>query len=162
MVDREVRLNEVARIAVALEAETGCPAPLMIAQWAVESSWGAKPAGKANYFGIKMAPRHTACCEVATHEVVDGERERVVTTLADYESLEDSCRDFAWLITHGAPYQAAWQAYQANRDLRALIAAVAGTYATDPNYARLTTAIAGQANVTRAIAAARQETTSNV
>jgi hypothetical protein len=39
------------------EAETGCPAPLMIAQWAVESSWGAKPAGKANYFGIKMAAR---------------------------------------------------------------------------------------------------------
>jgi flagellum-specific peptidoglycan hydrolase FlgJ len=93
MDNREVRLNEVARIAVMLEAETGCPAPLMIAQWAIESNWGTKPAGKANYFGIKMAPRHTACCEVATHEVVDGERERVVTAFADYESLEDSCRD---------------------------------------------------------------------
>ena len=52
MDDREVRLNEVARIAVALEAETGCPAQLLVAQWAVESQWGAKPVGHANYFGI--------------------------------------------------------------------------------------------------------------
>jgi hypothetical protein len=31
----------VARIAVRLEQETGCPAQLMIAQWAIESAWGA-------------------------------------------------------------------------------------------------------------------------
>lgn len=70
------------------------------------------------------------------------ERERVVTAFAGYESLEDSCRDYAWLITHGAPYRAACQAYQANRNLRALIAAVAGKYATDPSYRNLITAIA--------------------
>ena len=37
--------SEVARIAVALEQQTGCPAQLMIAQWAVESRWGATPVG---------------------------------------------------------------------------------------------------------------------
>jgi len=74
------------------------------------------------------------------------------------DSLEDSCRDYAWLITQGAPYRVAWQAYQTSHDLHALIAALAGAYATDPNYARLATAIAGQSNVTQAVAAARQET----
>ena len=43
MDDRDARLQEVARIAVALQAQTGCPAQLLIAQWAVESQWGAKP-----------------------------------------------------------------------------------------------------------------------
>ena len=56
--DRDRRLAEVARIAVRIEAETGCPARLLIAQWALESEWGAKPAGAANYFGIKKAARH--------------------------------------------------------------------------------------------------------
>ena len=39
---------------------------------------------------------------------------------ADYDSLEDSCRDYAWLITYGAPYCAAWEQYQKARDLPAL------------------------------------------
>ena len=45
--------------------------------------------------------------------------------------------------------------YQTDRDLHALIAAVAGTYATDPNYARLCSTIAGQANVAQAITGAQ-------
>ena len=80
---------------------------------------------------------------------------------ADYDSLADSCRDYAWLITQGAPYCAAWARYQADRDLHTLIVAVAGTYATDPNYARLCTAIAGQTNVAQAVAEALQEASTN-
>ena len=64
------RTDEIARI----EAETGCPARLLIAQWAMESEWGAKPAGAANYFGIKKASRHDKCCIVTTQEVVAGRR----------------------------------------------------------------------------------------
>lgn len=157
MDDRESQLREVARIAVTLEAQTGCPAQLMIAQWAVESMWGAKPVGHGNYFGIKMAPRHAMCCTVATTEVVDGGRVRMDLAFADYPSLVDACKDFAWLITQGSPYKAAWTKYQAGRDLHSLISAVAGTYATDPHYASVVSQIAGQANVAQAIAAARQE-----
>ena len=69
------------------------------------------------------------------------------------------CRDYAWLITNGEPYHGAWQQYQQHRDLRALIVAVAGTYATDPGYAHLVVAIAGQMNVKRAITQAVQEAT---
>lgn len=156
MEDREQRLKEVAHIAVALEAQTGCPAALLIAQWALESNWGAKPAGNANYFGIKRAARHTKFCTVTTREVVNGKSVVENLEFADYDSLEDSCRDYAWLITHGSPYHAAWTRYQIDHDLHALIAAVAGTYATDPNYAHLAAVIAGQGNVAQAIVAVQQ------
>ena len=158
MENLETRLNEVARIAVRLEQETGCPAQLMIAQWAIESAWGAKPVGHANYFGMKMAHRHSMCCTVTTEEVVDGERVKMDLAFADYPSLADSCKDYAWLITQGSPYHAAWQKYQSDHDLRDLIAAVAGKYATDPNYTDVLGQIAGQENVARAIDAARQGT----
>ena len=157
MDDRQTRLNEVARIAVALEAKTGCPAQLLIAQWALESKWGAKPAGNANFFGVKKSDRHEKCCTVTTGEVVNGKSVVQDLDFADYGSLEDSCRDYTWLITEGAPYHAAWEQYQKDRDLHALIAAVAGKYATDPQYAFLAATIAGQSNVAQAIAAARQE-----
>jgi peptidoglycan hydrolase FlgJ len=158
MEDREERLKEVARIAVALEAQTGCPAALMIAQWALESKWGERPVGHFNCFGIKRAARHADFCTVATREFVNGKSVVQNLEFADYGSLEDSCRDYAWLITQGSPYRAAWQRYQNDHDLRALIAAIAGTYATDPNYAHLAAAIVGQTNVAQAIGAARQET----
>ena len=157
MNDRDARLQEVARIAVALQAQTGCPAQLLIAQWAVESQWGAKPAGHANYFGIKKAVRHEMCCTVTTHEVIHGVSKTMDLEFADYPSLADSCKDYAWLITQGSPYKEAWAKYQTTRDLHALIAAVAGTYATDPHYATMVSLIACQKNVADAIVAARQE-----
>ena len=157
----ETRLNEVARIAVRLEQQTACPAQLLIAQWAIESKWGEKPVGHANYFGVKRAARHTQWCAVETREVVNGSSLIENLEFADYDSLADSCRDYAWLITQGAPYHAAWARYQADRDLHTLIVAVAGTYATDPNYARLAATVAGQANVAQAIAEALHEAPTN-
>jgi len=152
MEDREQRLNEVAGIAVALEKQTGCPARLMIAQWALESEWGAKPVGHANYFGVKKAARHTQCCLVTTHEFENGKSVVESLEFADYPSLEDSCQDYAWLITNGAPYRAAWIQYQNGHDLGTLIVSVARIYATDPGYSQLAEEIALQENVTEAIA----------
>jgi len=161
MKNLETRLNEVARIAVRLEQQTACPAQLLIAQWAIESKWGEKPVGHANYFGVKRAARHTQWCTVTTREVVNGKSVIENLEFADYDSLADSCRDYAWLITQGAPYHVAWARYQADRDLHTLIVAVAGIYATDPNYARLAATVAGQANVAQAIAETCQETPTN-
>ncbi len=158
MENLDTRLSEVARIAVRLEQETGCPPKLMIAQWAIESAWGEKPVGHANYFGIKMEPRHVMCCTVTTEEVVDGKRVKMDLAFADYPSLADSCKDYAWLITQGSPYSAAWQKYRSGHDLPSLIVAVARKYATDPNYATILAKIAGQTNVAQAIDAAQQET----
>jgi len=157
MENLETRLNEVARIAVRLEQQTDCPAQLLIAQWAIESKWGEKPVGHANYFGIKRAARHTQWCTVPTREVVNGKSVVENLEFADYDSLEDSCCDYGWLITTGVPYHVAWEQYLKDRNLPALITAVARTYATDPDYARLTTVIADQTNVAQAISEARHE-----
>lgn len=153
--ERQRRLEDVAAIAVRIEAETQVPATAIVAQWALESSWGAKPVGRANYFGIKRAARHAQCCTVTTHEVVKGKRITADLQFADYSSLEDSCRDYAWLISHGDPYRSAWARYVEGRDAVALIAGVARIYATDPNYTALATGIAQQGNVRQAISAAR-------
>lgn len=153
--NRNQRLAEVAAIAVRLEAETGVPARMLIAQWAIESRWGTKPAGNANYFGIKRAKRHTKYCAVPTREVVEGKDEMQVCEFADYASLDESCRDYAWLITHGAPYRTAWRQYRMDGVFADLVAAVGRAYATDPQYGRLALNIAGQANVDAAIKAVK-------
>src|ERR1700757_1312147 len=103
--DRQARLTQIARIAVVMEPQTGCPAPMMIAQWAVESRWGAQPAGQANYFGVKKNSRDPESCTELTEEVVNGRQVEEELQFADYDSLEDSARDYALLITEGAPYR---------------------------------------------------------
>lgn len=179
MDDRQARLDRVAHIAVALEAQTGCPAALLVAQWAIESEWGAKPAGHDNYFGVKREARHTKWCTVTTEEVFTplqletwnhqhaASPARVIATLpdgrqrveiddefADYDSLDASCQDYTWLITHGTPYREAWRQYQRDKNLAALIRAVARVYATAPRYADMAEEIATQSNVLQAIAGA--------
>ena len=158
--DLQARLAEIARIAVVLEAQTGCPAPLMIAQWAVESSWGAKPVGHANYFGVKANSRDPKSCIVVTEEVVDGKLVEEKLAFADYDSLADSARDYASLITEGEPYRAAWQNYLKTHDLSALITTVSAIYATNPDYATLVLEISGQADVVGAIKTVREARTS--
>ena len=152
---RAERLDEVARIAVRIEAECGLPAQALIAQWALESQWGAKPCGQANYFGIKAAARHAKTCMVDTQEVVCHERIDQTLAFADCNSLEESCRDYAWLITHGSPYRQAWADYQQHRDVQSLVQSVARRYATAPSYGALAGQIAKQENVAAAIARAK-------
>ena len=155
--DRQARLAEVARIAVALERQTQCPAPLMIAQWAVESRWGSKPVGHANYFGMKKNSRDPESCTIETEEIVDGKPVEEELQFADYDSLEASAQDYAELITQGEPYRAAWTQYLQDHNLDALIDGVAARYASDPNYRQLVTLIAHQANVMLAIVNMRRE-----
>lgn len=157
--DRKQRLDEVARIAVRLEADTGLPAEALVAQWALESKWGQRPAGKANYFGIKKAARHEQCCVVTTHEVVDGRPVTCDLEFADYRSLEDSCWDYAWLITQGEPYRNVWAQYGRDNDVRSLVSGIARVYATSPEYGQLAARIAGQENVARAVREARMKVT---
>ena len=187
MKDRDERLKEVACIAAPLEKQTGCPAQLLIAQWAIESHWGEKPTGHFNFFGIKRAARHTKFCTVTTHEVFTAAQlgawnhqhpdrtPRVIETLpdgrvrveledefADYDSLRASCEDYAWLITHGQPYRTAWQSYLVDKDVSRLVTAVARTYATAPQYAQLACEIAVEPRVTEALSGVSPQLEVNV
>ena len=53
------------------------------------------PVGHANYFGVIRAARHTQWSTVATREVVNGKSVIENLEFADYDSLADSCRDYA-------------------------------------------------------------------
>jgi flagellum-specific peptidoglycan hydrolase FlgJ len=151
--ERRKRLKEVAAIAMRIEREMGLPARLMIAQWAVESQWGAKPVGSFNFFGIKKAARHKLCCEVETHEIIHGVAVAQKLLFADYNSLAESCEDYAWLLTHGEPYRQAWSRFQLFRDFDAFARAVLAKYAT-AQYGALALTIASQQNVTQVLSPA--------
>lgn len=179
---RAVRLKEIAALAVKAERLAGVPAASTVAQWAVESQWGASPVGHANYFGIKRADRHKLSVSVPTHEwwhqeVIDlwnqhnpnnpaistgrsDAQKRLEVTVnqvfADYGSLAESVDDYIWLIVHGNPYAATWASYRKTFNIMDFVKGVAAVYSTSAQYGDLVVKIAFQTNVTNAIAAARQ------
>jgi flagellum-specific peptidoglycan hydrolase FlgJ len=177
---RKARLDEVAAVAAAIEEGAGYPSTALIAQWAVESKWGSHKAGNANYFGIKRADRHKKFCLVTTHEEFTGKEiaewnakhpdrpARIIQKLpsgktqveiddqfADYDSLKDSCEDYVWLISHGAPYAKAWKNFQTAGSVTTLLFTIAGIYATAGAYARLLIQISQQSEVVEAVSAAK-------
>lgn len=163
---RSERLREIARIAVGLENDFNVPAQMTVAQWAVESKWGEKPVGKNNYFGIKDTVRKPGGTVNATKEEIDGKLQNVEQPFESYKSLADSAADYAWLISQGKPYRAAWNTYQAEAlkygtlvAIPALILNVAKVYATSKEYGELVLKIAFQKNVMAAIQKAKLEAT---
>jgi Mannosyl-glycoprotein endo-beta-N-acetylglucosaminidase len=172
-------LGAIAEIAARIESDTGFPAEVMIAQWALESNWGERPACHQNYFGMKKAGRHKIGCSAKTMEVFseprlqqwnrahpsrapltgtpDGDKFLVRTTqqFADYASLEESCRDYAWLIMNGGPYTEVWGGYEKSRDVKGLLRSLAGVYWTDPAYVEKAAGVIAQGDVREALAVAR-------
>jgi flagellum-specific peptidoglycan hydrolase FlgJ len=144
-----------------------------VAQWAIESAWGARTPGN-NCFGIKFAPsRHARSQQLVTAEVVArskaepgdcidqeiaGGRVRVrgARSFAAYDSLEDCFEDHARLIVDGAPYREAWKRYRENRDFDQFVRAISPVYATEPMYSATVLNIARLPELINAIAEARR------
>lgn len=163
-----IKLGDVAARAVASEGRTGVPAEAIVAQWALESGWGKHSIGN-NYFGItslsggrvaktmedltweqykKFAPK-------TTETPWEGrKRVEVSRTFAEYGSGDESFAAHEKLLT-GPKYAAALEQYKKDNDIGAYFKAVAPIYATDRNYAKVATEIAGQRNVVDAVSAAR-------
>lgn len=180
---RDQRLVAIAIHAVKYEQAVGYPPQVLIAQWAIESKWGARPSGRHNLFGMTFNPgRHSGFSWVATWEELTeagiaslpADERRTITQrepmatrrgwfrvelqrrFADYPSPQASIADKVGLITTAPRYAAAWAAYQANKDIDSFIQAICDAgYATAGYYAQLAQKIAAQPNVARAIAAAR-------
>lgn len=134
-------------------ASTPLPAEITLAQWALESAWGASAPGY-NCFGIKAYPG----CQVQrfpTHEVVGGESKTLTLEFAAFDSLQACFEKHARLITCGAPYARAWANFAASKDLVSLINEVAPVYATDPGYARKLGAVISMQEVRAALNLAR-------
>ena len=130
------QLSEPAREA---SRRTGMPAPLILAQAALETGWGRREITTAdggnshNLFGIKAgADWNGATTEVVTHEYINGQRTRMVERFRVYESYADAFADHGRLISENPRYAPVLQATDAQQAARAL---QSGGYATDPAYA---------------------------
>ncbi len=122
---------EVVDAAVASRLKWSVPASITMAQWAVESAWGAAmPPDSNNPFGIKARPGEPAV-ESMTREVISGESVTLPQPFRKFDSMADAFDQHGKLLATGAPYK---KAMAAKDDPDAFADALTGVYATDPNY----------------------------
>jgi flagellum-specific peptidoglycan hydrolase FlgJ len=102
-----------------------------MAQWAVESAWGASmPPGSNNPFGIK-ATGDQPYVESPTREVVNGESVTVNAKFRVFASLTQAFDEHGRLLATAPVYKAAMKEAS---NAEAFADALTGVYATDPNY----------------------------
>ncbi|USZ52063.1 flagellar assembly peptidoglycan hydrolase FlgJ [Halomonas sp. DN3] len=132
-------LDKLAAPAQAASRASGVPAELILAQAALETGWGRHEIATAdgnnshNLFGIKAGSSWDGpTTRITTHEVEDGQRQRIRDDFRVYGSFEEAFTDYARLISNNARYAEVTTAPDAEAAAHAL---QRGGYATDPAYA---------------------------
>lgn len=180
------KLIEATEAAVAAERATGAPAELLLAQWALESSWGDHAPGN-NCFGLKSYPGcygrqllHTSewftgagvayflasdpgrMAEIDPKSTVitsEGRQKYKVTDyFATFPTLAACFERRAQLFRLGS-YKVFADEYDKDNNLVKLVKGIATVYATDPHYGETLLKIIGQGNVQMALTQARGGTT---
>ena len=124
--------SDVASAAVASRLRWTVPASVTVAQWAVESAWGASmPPGSNNPFGIKAKPGQEGVY-AATHEQKGGRLVATHATFAKYPSLTAAFEAHAQLVSKAPAYQ---KAMEHIADTTGFVKALSRRYATDKHYA---------------------------
>ena len=107
------------------------PASITLAQWAVESAWGAAmPPNSNNPFGIKAVGNDPAV-EAQTREVEKGADVTIVAKFRKFDSLSEAFDLHGKLLATNPAYA---PAMQKKDDPDAFADALTGVYATDPLY----------------------------
>lgn len=122
---------EVVEAAVSSRMKWSVPASVTLAQWVVESAWGARmPPGSNNPFGIKALANQEAV-ESLTREVINGENITITARFRKFESITEAFESHGRLLATARPYKAAMLLVA---DPEAFADALTGVYATDPKY----------------------------
>jgi flagellar protein FlgJ len=148
------RLRSAAQSAVTSERATGVPAELTVAQWVLESKWGAHAPGN-NCFGIKAYRGCYGVQLLQTIEVVNGVRTPATEEFATFPTLQDCFAKHASLFTSAKPYATAWAQFQASHDMTAFVQQIAPVYATDPSYGNMLLRIMAMPEVKSGLAEVR-------
>lgn len=136
--------NIISAAQAAMQA-TGIPASVQLAQWALESGWGAHmPHGSNNPFGIKAVEGQPSV-EVPTREVINGDWVTINAGFRAFPSLSDAFAAHADLLASRPQYAPARACLP---DVAAFCNALTGVYATDPTYGRLLNEIIADSNLT--------------
>jgi hypothetical protein len=122
---------DVVDAAVASKVKWKVPASVTIAQWAVESAWGAAmPPDSNNPFGIKAVGEQPAV-ESPTREVLGGQSVMITAKFRKFGSLTDAFEQHGKLLATAPVYAPAMQKVD---DPEGFADALTGVYATDPMY----------------------------
>lgn len=125
---------DIIAAAQAAQAKWNIPASISIAQYGLESGWGARiPPGSFNYFGIKAVAGQPSVT-VPTREVINGQSVMINAAFRKFASTAEAFDLHAELLATSAHYAAARAALP---DPYAFANALTGVYATDPNYGHL-------------------------
>ena len=129
------RMGGSAQVA---SAASGVPAPLILAQAALESGWGKREiraddgTQSFNLFGIKADRSWKGpVVETTTTEYVDGEPQRVRAKFRAYASYDEAFTDYAKFITRNPRYA---NVLAADTPAEAAHGLQKAGYATDPQY----------------------------
>ncbi len=129
------RMGPSARAA---SAASGVPAPLILAQAALESGWGKREiraedgSQSFNLFGIKADRGWKGpTVEISTTEYVDGEPQKVRAKFRAYASYDEAFADYAKFITRNPRYA---NVLATDDPARAAHGLQRAGYATDPQY----------------------------
>ena len=130
--------RDVIAAAQAAQRRWSVPASVTIAQWAIESGYGAHmPAGSNNPFGIKARAGQPSVSAMTT-EVIGGRTIHLPQPFRKFASLAEAFDLHGQLLHDGRPYRHA-MTLAGNPD--AFANALTGVYATDPHYGRSLTAL---------------------
>ncbi len=123
--------SDVSSAAVASQVRWRVPASVSLAQWAVESAWGAAmPPGSNNPFGIKAGPG-TPGVDSGTTEWVNGSPIVITARFRVFGSLNDAFDVHGQILATGPLYSTAMRLVA---QPEAFADALTGIYATDPHY----------------------------
>jgi flagellar protein FlgJ len=129
------RMGSSAQVA---SAASGVPAPLILAQAALESGWGKREiraddgTQSFNLFGIKADRSWKGpVVETTTTEYIDGELQRVRAKFRAYGSYDEAFTDYARFITRNPRYA---NVLSAETPAEAAHGLQKAGYATDPQY----------------------------
>ncbi|MBO9515595.1 MAG: flagellar assembly peptidoglycan hydrolase FlgJ [Variovorax sp.] len=131
-------VSRMGASAQAASAASGVPAPLILAQAALESGWGKREiraddgTQSFNLFGIKADKSWQGpVVETTTTEYIDGEPQRVRAKFRAYGSYEEAFTDYARFMTRNPRYAGVVTAGDPTEAAHGLQRA---GYATDPQY----------------------------
>ena len=119
-------------IAKAVKTKWGTPVAVLVAQGALESSWGRHVKGNA-YFGIKGHSASGQSVSFGTHEEVGGKLVAITDDFRAYASMADAADDYGRFLKTNPRYAGCF-AFTDQPDLFVDRLAAAG-YATDSGYA---------------------------
>ena len=124
---------EVVEAAIASRVRWRVPAAVTLAQWAVESAWGAAmPPDSNNPFGIKAVGDQPAV-DSATREVLGGQSVNIVAKFRKFATLAEAFDQHGRLLASNPVYK---PAMAQKDDPDAFADALTGVYATDPDYGK--------------------------